>query len=185
MALAAGALAVGVLTGGAHGAGTGGLEVTPVRDDGASTFRVEVPREGSVDVPFLLRNVDEEPRSGRVYTARVTSTDGAFALDAPDSSPYLVMPDREVTLQPGEVREQVFRVQAGPDGGPEGEEYAAVVVEVRNGSVVQRASTLVYLRGERVVPLPLLLVVLAVVLLLAAGAGVAAVARRRSQHAER
>ena len=173
------AAALLVVAGSAQAAGTGGLEVTPL-EGGQTTFRVEVPRDGSVEVPYLLRNVDEEQRSGRVYSARVTSDGGAFALDAPGSSPYVEMPDRELALEPGEVREESFRVSAGPDGVPDGEAYAAVVVEVRNGSVVQRASTLVYLRPERAVPLPLLLVVVAVLLVLAAGAGVAAVARRRA-----
>lgn len=178
-ALAVSAAVLVAAAAGAHAAGTGGIEVTPL-EGGGTTFRVEVPRDGADDVPYLLRNVEEQPRSARVYSARVTSTDGAFALDAPGSSPYVEMPDREVTLQPGEAREESFRVSAGADGVPDGEAYAAVVVEVRNGSVVQRASTLVYLRGEPRVPLPLLLVVLAVLLVLAAGAGVAAVARRRA-----
>lgn len=159
----------------AFAAGTGGIEVTPVpsqRDGKAiTTFSVDVPHEGAVDVPYLLRNVEDGPRSARVYAARVTRNDGNFALDDAGSSPYVSMPDREVTLQQGEVLEEFFRVTPGPDGPPDGDAYAAVVVEVRNGSVVQRASTLIYLDAERRVSLPWLLVVLAVLLLVAAAVG--------------
>lgn len=166
-------------------AGTGGIEVTPVpaqRDGEAiTTFDVDVPDEGAVAVPYLLRNVEDGPRTARVYGARVTRSDGNFALDEPGSSPYLSMPDREVTLQPGEVREETFRVSPGPDGPPEDDAYAAVVVEVRNGAVVQRANTLVYLQAGRRLPLPLLLVLLAGALLGAAAVGWFALVRRRRQ----
>lgn len=163
-------------------AGTGGIEVTPVpaQQDGqaVTTFRVQVPRDGATEVPYLLRNVEDGPRSARIYSARVLSSDGNFSLDEPDSSPYVSMPDREVTLEEGEVREESFRVTPGPDGPPDGEAYAAVVVEVRNGAVVQRANTLIYLSPGRTLPLPLLLVLLAVLLLLAVATAVALTARR-------
>ena len=166
---------------GASAAGTGGIEVTPVPavEDGqpVTTFRVEVPRDGVTEVPYLLSNVEDEPRSARIYAARVTSVDGNFSLDDAGSSPYISMEDREVTLQPGEVREETFEVSPGPDGPPDGEAYAAVVVEVRNGAVVQRANTLIYLKPAPRVPLPLLVLLVAVVLVALVGAGVAVVGR--------
>lgn len=167
-------------------AGTGGIEVTPVpaqRDGRAvTTFTVDVPGDGGVDVPYLLRNVEDGPRTARVYSAEVTSSDGNFALGEAGGSPYVSMPDREITLQAGQVLEESFRVAPGADGAPDGEAFAAVVVEVRNGAVVQRANTLIYLDAGRRVPLPLLLVGLAVVLLAVAAGAVAAVARRRHPH---
>ncbi len=175
-------LACGALP--AHAAGTGGIDLSPLPAEPggrtAATFRVEVPRSGEVQVRYRLRNVEDGPRSATVYTARVTTSDGSYVLGEPDSSPYVRRPRQQVTLQAGESVEQSFTVSAGPDGPPEGEQLAAVVLEVRNGSVVQRANTLVVLTAERQVPLPLLLVVLAVVLLLAGGFGVAALARRRT-----
>ena len=168
----------------AHAAGTGGIEVTPVpgQRDGrtVTTFQVEVPHDGSVRVPYLLSNLEDEPRSARIYSARVTESSGSFALDDPDSSPYVSMPDREVTLQPEEVREEFFTVSPGDDGPPSDRAYAAVVVEVRNGAVVQRANTLIYLTAAPRVPLPLLVLVVAVVLVALVGAGVAVAGRRRA-----
>lgn len=164
-------------------AGTGGIEITPVpgqRDGRAiTTFRVEVPRAGSDDVPYLVSNVEDGPRSARVYAARVTRSDGNFVLDGPGSSPYVSMPDRDVMLLPGQVLEETFEVTAGPDGPPGQEAYAAVVVEVRNGAVVQRANTLIYLGAGPVVPVPILLAVGAGLLALVAGGGVVLGARRR------
>lgn len=164
-------------------AGTGGIEVTPVpgqRDGRAvTTFQVEVPRDGSIEVPFLLSNLEDEPRSARIYTARVTEADGSFSLDDRDSSPYVSLPDREVTLAPDEVRETTFTVSAGSDGPPDEQVYAAVVVEVRNGSVVQRANTLIYLTPAPRLPLPLLALGIAVVLLAVTAAAVLMTAARR------
>lgn len=166
-------------------AGTGGIEVTPVPSqlDGraVTVFRVEVPRDGSVDVPYLLSNVEDGPRTARVYVARVRKVDGSFSLDDAGSSPYVSMEDRSVTLQAEEVREEAFRVAPGPDGPPDDEAYAAVVVEVRNGSVVQRANTLIYLSPAPRVPLPLLVLIVAVALVTVVGAGVAVTVRRRRQ----
>lgn len=164
-------------------AGTGGIEVTPVPSqvDGkaVTVFRIEVPREGSVSVPYLLSNVEDGPRTARVYVAQVREVDGNFSLDDAGSSPYVSMEDRSVTLQPEEVREEAFRVAPGPDGPPDDEAYAAVVVEVRNGSVVQRANTLIYLSPAPRVPLPALILIIAVGLIAVVGAGVAVTVRRR------
>lgn len=181
------AVLVVVLAPSALAAGTGGIEVTPVpsKVDGkaVTVFRVEVPRDGSTSVPYLLSNVEDGPRTARVYVARVRKVDGSFSLDDEGSSPYVSMEDRSVTLQPEEVREETFRVSPGPDGPPEGEAYAAVVVEVRNGSVVQRANTLIYLTAEPRVPLPLLILLVAVGLIAVVGAGLAVTVRRRRQAA--
>lgn len=166
-----------------HAAGTGGIEVTPVpavRDGKpVTTFEAEVPHDGRVEVPYLLSNVEDGPRTATVYSARVLQSDGSFSLDDEGSSPYVTLDKQEVTLQPGEVREESFTVHPGPDGPPEGEAFAAVVVEVRNGAVVQRANTLIYLTPGRRLPLPLVLVLVAVGLVTAAAVAVVAVGRRR------
>ncbi len=163
-------------------AGTGGIEVTPVPSqvdgEAVTVFRVEVPREGSTQVPYLLSNVEDGQRTARVYVARVRKVDDNFSLDDEGSSQYASMEDRSVTLEAGEVREETFRVAPGEDGPPDSEAYAAVVVEVRNGSVVQRANTLIYLTGEPRLPLPMLILIIAVVLIGAVGAGVSVTARR-------
>ena len=155
----------------ATAAGTGGIEITPVPskkgNKAITTFRVEVPRDNPVQVPYTVRNVEDGPRTARVYSARILRSEGNFSLDDPGSSPFVSMPDREVTLAAGDVLEETFLVSPSPDGRRIREEaYAAVVVEVRNGAVVQRASTLIYLDPGPRVPLPLLLVGLALALVL-------------------
>lgn len=161
-------------------AGTGGIEVTPVVDgEFRNVFRVDVPSSGSEQVPFLLRNIEEDgPRTARLYAVEVLEDGDDLRLGEPGSSRHVELPDETVTLAAGETQERAFTLRGGEL--PEGPQLAAVVVEVRNGAVVQRASTLVYLGEGRRVPLPLLLVGLAVVLLAAAGVAVAVVARRRS-----
>ena len=167
----------------AGAAGTGGIEVTPVpsQRDGkpVTVFRVELPSDGSVRVPYTVRNVEDGPRQARVYAARVTRDGDAFSLDDPGSSPYVEMPDRTVELAAGELLEETFEVRAPRGDRPADQQYAAVVVEVRNGAVVQRASTLVYLSAGRSVPLPLLVVLVAVGVLTTAAAAVAVTVRRR------
>jgi len=175
-------LLVVLCSGPALAAGTGGIEVTPVPAavDGkqATSFRVEVPARGTEQVPFTLRNVEDGERSARIYTAAVSrAADGTLSLDEPGSSEYVELPEQEVTLQAGEVRQESFTVSAGDI---DGDQLAAVVVEVRNGAVVQRASTLIHLDKGRQVPLPLLLLVVAVLLVVAGGVGVAAASRRRA-----
>jgi hypothetical protein len=158
-------------------AGTGGIVVTPLGEDTPTAFEVEVPREGSLEVPFVVSNVVDGPRSARLYATSVERRGDEFAVGDPGSSRWVELADQEVALEAGESRDLSFTVRGGDL--PDGEVLAAVVLEVRNGAVVQRASTLVRLSEGRVVPLPLLLVVLAVVLLLAAAAAVAESARRR------
>lgn len=168
-------------------AGTGGIEVTPVPPvrDGkqATSFRVDVPSSGREQVPFTVRNVEDGERSARVYAAAVTrAADGTLSLGNPGSSRWVSLAAEEVTLAAGEVQERSFTVNGGDL--PDGQVLAAVVVEVRNGSVVQRASTLVRLERGRTVPLPLLVVVAAVLLLAFAGAGVALLGRRRQARSQ-
>jgi hypothetical protein len=182
------ALAAGLLVLPGHAAGTGGIEITPIpsQRDGTpvTTFEVEVPHDGEVEVPYRISNVEDGPRTARIYGARVLESGGNFALDEPGSSPYVSMPDREVTLEEGESREETFTVSAGEDGVPEGTEYAAVVVEVRNGAVVQRANTLIYLTAAPRVPLPLVVVGIAVVLIAVAAAVFFALLKRRRRGAQ-
>ena len=168
----------------AAAAGTGGIEVTPlpsvVDGEPVTAFHVAVPRGGSTSVRYRIRNVDPVERSARVYSAAVQrDCSGSFSLDAVDSSPYVRMPDRTVTLAPGESIEQTFLVRTPEDERFTDEVQAAVVVEVRNGSVVQRASTLVYLESRAPLPVPVLLAAAAAALAL--GVGAAALLVRRSR----
>ncbi|MCW2615923.1 MAG: hypothetical protein JWN08_2917 [Frankiales bacterium] len=165
----------------ASAAGTGGIEVTPVPGevDGrpVTSFRVEVPGDGERRIPFLLRNVEPGERSARLFVAPVTRAGESFALGRADGSPYVSFEAQDVTLAEGESRQLSFTVRGGEL--PADEVLAAVVVQVGNGSVVQRASTLIYLSPGRRVPLPVLLLVVAGVLVAAAGTAVALVGRRR------
>ncbi|MGB8650468.1 MAG: hypothetical protein WCD35_07375, partial [Mycobacteriales bacterium] len=104
---------------------------------------------------------------------------GSWTIGEAGSSPYLSLKEQQLSLAPHDIRFATFTVHAGPHGRPSGKAYGAVVIEVRRGSVVQRAATLVYLRRGRTVPLPLLLVIVAVAVLVAAGAAVAVASRRR------
>lgn len=167
-------------------AGTGGIEVTPLPAvvDGkqVTAFHVELPGAGPDDVEFLLRNVADGQRAATVYAARATrSADGSFDVGDAGSSPYVSYAKRSVTLGKGEQRPQSFRVERPKGKQPSQQVFAAIVVEVGDGSVIQRAATLVYLDPGRQlpVPLPLLLVAVAGALLALAGAGVALVTRRR------
>lgn len=181
---ALGALAV-LATGtpSSHAAGTGGIEVTPVpsmrNGKAVTTFGLALPATGSKQVPYTLRNVDAVPRTVRVFAAQVTLSNGRYALGAPGSSPYVATPDRTVTLQGREERQTSFTVTAGKP--PKGVVYAAIVVGVRNGSVVQNAATLVTLRPapNRIVGLPTAVVVVALVLLVLAAMAFALVLLRR------
>lgn len=151
----------------AAAAGTGGLELAPdpaAADPGdpVARFEVEVPSRGEVSEAFVLRNVTDEPRTARLYTAEVREVDGNLQVGAEGSSPWARLASEEVTLGPGEMRTGSFTVEGGelPDGGA----MAAVVLEVGDEGVVQRAATMVYLDVGRQVPLPLLLVGVAVAL---------------------
>ncbi len=172
-------------------AGTGGIEVTPVpslrNGKAVTTFTVQLPPSGSRQVPYTLRNIDAVPRTARVFAAKVTLSDGNYALGPPGSSPYVSSTDRTVTLAPREVKQETFTVAART---PPGEVvYAAIVVEVRNGSVVQNAATLITLRpaARRIVGLPTGVIVAALVVLVLAALGVLLVVlrRRADGHSER
>lgn len=174
----------------AGAAGTGGIEVTPlpavVDGEQVTAFRVELPGSGEDEVPFLLRNVEDGERSATVYAARASrSPDGSYAVGDAGSSPYVSYERREVTLAEGEQREESFVLRRPEGDSPSGEQYAAIVIEVGNGSVVQRAATLVYIDPGTALPvsLPVLVVLVAVALALAAAAAWAVVARRRRRPA--
>lgn len=166
----------------ARAAGTGGIEVTPIPAvaDGktVTAFRVQLPgEEESVDVPFSLRNLTDEPRSARLYVATANrAKDGTFDVGSAGSSDYVEMADAEVQLAAGAAERRTFTVR-----GEAGEQrYAAVVVEVQRGSVVQRAATVIYLKPPRIIPVPLLLA-LAAGLLVAVTAGAVFLAMLRRE----
>ena len=135
---------------GARAAGTGGIEVTPVPGvvDGkqVTAFRAELPESGTTQVRFALRNITKEPRSARVYAASARADgQGGFAIGDAGSSPHVRLEDRTVRLAANETRAETFDVLAPGDDRPDGTVHAAVVIEVKQGAVVQRAATLVYL----------------------------------------
>jgi hypothetical protein len=163
----------------APAAGTGGVELSPypgvVDGKQVTAFHVTVPRDGDgTSVRYALRNTTRTTRSARLYAASARRSGSGWSVGDAGSSPYLDFPDRTVSLRPTEVVVASFRVR----GTISDKAYGALVVEVANGSVTQRAATLVYLKPGHRVPLPVLLVGAAVLLLLAAGGGVA-LARRR------
>lgn len=163
-------------------AGTGGLDITPLlpSSDGRAptAFHTTLPESGTVTVPFALRNLSKGPRTGRVYAADVTKTNGNYAVGAADTSPWVQLANREVTLKAAQVERLSFRVRRGSHDLPTHTTYAAIVLEVRTGSVVTRAATLVYLEPKRGLGLPTGPTVLAVVVLVAA-AGAVVLGRRR------
>ncbi len=163
----------------AGAAGTGGIEVTPIPGivDGKQVTAFDVDADGQPhDVAYALRNITSTPKTARLYAASATrQPDGGFTVGDAGSSPFLVLPDENVTLNPGAFLRRTFRLR----GEVQELTYGAVVVEVRNGSVVTRAATLVYLRPGRSVSIPLALGLLAGVLVLSAGFAVVLVRRRR------
>lgn len=175
-----------LMTGPARGAGTGGIEVTPlpamVDGEQVTAFRVELPAYGSKEVSFLLRNVEEGERTARLYAARATqSADGSFDVGDPGSSAVVSYPTQVVTLAEGEQRVERFTVERPEGDQPSELTYSAIVVEVSNGAIVQRAATLVYVQPGRQLPapLPVLIVLVAAALIGAVAVGLALVARRR------
>lgn len=161
-------------------AGTGGIEISPypgvVKGKQVTAFHVTVPRTGSATVRYSLRNTTNSPRTARLYAASATRNGKAWAIGDPATSPYLDFPTRTVTLKGNAIELASFRVRGTIDK----KAYGALVVEVTNGSVTQRAATLVYLTRGPLVSLPVLVVLIAVGLLLVAGVAVL-LARRRQQ----
>lgn len=178
VALLAGLLVL-VPVAGVHAAGTGGIEITPypgvVNGKQVTAFHVTVPRSGTKTVRYSLRNTTNSPKTGHLYAASATRNGKSWAIGDPGSSRYVDFPDRAVTLKGGETSLSDFTVHGKVDG----EAFGAVVVEVTNGSVTQRAATLVYLKAGPVLPLPVLLVLIAFGLLLAATAAVLFTRRRQ------
>ena len=171
----------------AQGAGTGGVEVSPYPGvvDGrqVTAFHASVPSRGTEQVRYSLRNTTQKPATAVLYAASARRASDGFEVGDAGSSPYVRFPKKSVTLRAGEVRMATFEVQPGPDGRPDGEVYAAVVVEVVNGAITQRAATIVYLKPGRTVPLPLLAVLVAGGLLVVVGGGVVLVRRRSTSPA--
>ena len=162
----------------ADAAGTGGIEISPypgvVGGHQVTAFHVKVPSRGSVVVRYSLRNTTGAPVRGRVYAASAVSDgDGGWTIGGPGSSGFVDLRDQQVSLSANETRIEAFAAH-GPVGG-----HAAVVVEVKQGSVVTRAATLVYLERGRRLPLPLVLVLSALALAALAGTGVLLARRRR------
>lgn len=144
----------------ATAAGTGGIEVTPVpavsHGRQVTAFHVHLPRRGTSDVAMTLRNVTKSPRTGRVYVASATPDGNTYDIGGAGSTPYVRFPDATVTLAAGEVRKTHFSIGLRGRHRPGRTVYAAVVVEVGGGSLVQRAATLIYLEPQKPLDLPLI-----------------------------
>jgi len=138
-----------------------------------TAFHVKVPSEGAATVRYSVRNTTAKPVTGRLYAASADSDGrGGWSIGGPGSTRSVDLSDQQVSLKPQETRLASFQVSGRPG------DHAAVVVEVKQGAVVTRAATLVYLEKDRTVPLPLLAVAAAVLLLLVVGGGVLLVRRR-------
>lgn len=169
----------------ARAAGTGGVDISPypgiVGGKQVTAFHAKVPSRGDVTVQYALRNTTDKTATARLFAAKaMRGSNGDFTIGTAGSSPYLSFPDQQVSLKPREIRIASFTVHPSPDGRPKNETYGALVVEVRNGSVIQQAATVVYLKPGRSVPLPLLIVLIAIAVLALAGLGFLVVVRRRA-----
>lgn len=181
LALLAALLLLGLSSAPAQAAGTGGIELSPypgvVDGKQVTAFHVSVPSRGSTTVRYSLRNTTDAAVTGRLYAASARPDGhGGWSVGEAGSARHVRFSDRQVSLAPHETRIASFPVE----GKVSGTQYEALVVEVRQGSVVTRAATLVYLKPGRVVPLPVLLVGAAVLVLLLAGGGVVVAGRRRA-----
>lgn len=162
------------------GAGTGGIEISPypavVKGKQLTAFRAELSRNGSArSVTYSLRNTTSSPKTARLYAASASRDGkGGFTIGEAGSSPYISFPAREVTLRGGASEIESFEVR----GKLSGDAFGAVVVEVTNGAVTQRAATIVYLSPTGTLPVPLLLAIGAAVLIAAAGVALWLVRRR-------
>lgn len=166
-------VALAATTGPAHAAGVGGVEVTP--PDGTS-FRVSAADGETARQSFTLRNVTDVPATVRLYGAAAEQPAGsdAWSVAGAVSADWLGLPDQRVTLAAGESREMSFTVRFG-----EQDRTGAVVLELGDGTVVQRAATLVYAETAAPLPVPLLLAALAVGLVAVAAAAWSVAARGR------
>jgi len=171
----------------AQAAGTGGIEVTPLTggsaDRPASAFHVRFPDSGQATAKFLLRNVTNKTVSGRLYAASAErDATGSFAIGSAGSSPYVDLPDRELTLRPGARQTLSFVIRSISGKQPTSERYAAIVVSVSRGTIVERAATLVYLAPATSGPpvISIAIAALAAGLVFGVGAAVVKVGRRAS-----
>ena len=166
----------------ASAAGTGGIEISPypgvVNGKQVTAFRATLPRDGSSrSVKYSLRNTTSSPRTAKLYAASATrSAQGEFTVGDAGSSPYLSFASQTVTLPGGASRVASFQAH----GKLKDKAYAALVVEVTQGAVTQRAATIVYLSPGPVIPVPVLLGIGAAVLIAAVGVGLWLVRRRAS-----
>lgn len=164
----------------ATAAGTGGIEVSPypgvVDGKQVTAFHAELPRDGkATKVKYSLRNTTNEPRTAKLYAASAAKDGkGGFTVGDVASSPYISFPTRDVTLAGGKSELGEFEVHGKLDE----DAYGAIVVEVMQGAVTQRAATIVYLSPGPVLPIPVLLAIGAAILVLAGGFGVWLVRRR-------
>ena len=164
----------------ASAAGTGGIEISPypgvVNGKQVTAFRADLPRNGSSrSVRYSLRNTTSSPKSGRLYAASATRDDkGDFTIGDPGSSPYISFPAKDVTLPGGASQIASFTVH----GKISERTYGALVVEVTQGAITQRAATIVYLSPGPVLPIPVLLAIGAAVLIAAVGVALWLVRRR-------
>ncbi len=164
---------------GSIAAGTGGIEISPypgvVNGKQVTAFHVQVPRRGSASVRYSLRNTTNGPKTGRVYSASAARSGSSWSIGDAGSSPYIDFPSKTVALQGGEAQVKSFRVRGKPDK----QVYGALVVEVTNGAITQRAATIVYLTPGPLLSIPLLLALVAAVLLVLAGTAIMLTRRRQ------
>jgi hypothetical protein len=177
-------LAVLLVPGAALAAGTGGVDISPypgvINGKQVTAFHAKVPSQGTSTVQYALRNTTGKPATARLFAAKASrDSKGSFTIGAAGSSPYVTFADQQVTLAPHETRIGSFRIKPGPGGRLKGTAYGALVVEVKNGAIIQQAATVIYLEPGRLVPLPLLLVLIATALLVVAGLGFLVVRRKR------
>jgi hypothetical protein len=130
----------------ARAAGTGGIEISPypgvVDGHQVTAFHVSVPAHGHATVRYVMRNTTGHPVAGKVYAAAATrGTGGQFAIGGPGSAPKVHFAGGDVTLPANAVRPGTFTIDGPVDTGT----FSAVVVEVHQGAVNERAATLIYL----------------------------------------
>jgi hypothetical protein len=160
-------------------AGTGGVDISPypgsINGEQITAFHVQLARSGAATVRYSVRNTTSKPAIARIYaTTAYRGTNGAWTIGKPDAAPFIQLSDHVVKLRPHESDLRSFSVTTAPAAT-----YGAVVVQVRNGSVVQRVATIVYFARPSHSRLSWTVVVVALVLLAGVAGGVL-IARRRA-----
>lgn len=179
-------LAVPLLsTGTALASGTGGVDISPypgsVNGRQVTAFHVDVPESGPAIVRYSVRNTTDKVATARVFSAAAERTpSGGWSIGTATSAPFLGLRDTVVTLRPHESRITSFKALM-----PAHASYGAVVVEVKSGSIVQQAATIVYLRSaveaaQGAGPAEVIVIIAAILIASAAiGVGFSRVRRRR------